>query len=436
MTMFDQYLAATLVGSICAGLGLMILVAQRAARTNAGAAITFVCAGLAALTNAPLVHTVSRSDPGFAARGQVVFEAVALWGSATYLLGLLDSAQTTPRATRLIGIAVRLAYALAALLVVLGVSFPSQRLDDYELSLGDPGFATRGGFWLFAAFWLVVISVFSTAWIALARQKLDVGEHTRAVCSMVSSPFLVISTALPLRWALCTLSVSMVAVLYGQFRYLVSEGERAAFLSQFLSRQVAERVRVDGLVSVVRPDHVELTVVCCDLRGFTAYSEGVPSQAVIDLLGDYYDAVGVAVAEVDGTIKDYAGDGVLILVGAPIPRSDHAAAGLRLARRIHEVTAPVIERWATGPHPLGVGVGAASGRATVGAIGSAARMEYTAVGVPVNLAARLCSAAAAGETLVDSRLATAAESPDLVRREPLRLKGMGGDVPVFTLAAT
>lgn len=429
--MLDQYFAATVLGTVCAGLGVMVLIVQRPSRTNVGAAVCFVCAGLAAITNGPMVDSVSRSAPGLAPRGQVVFEAVALCGSATYLLGLLESAQTTRRATRVIAIAVRLGYALAALLVVLGAAFPAQRLDDYELGLGSPGFAARGGFWLFAGFWLAVVTVFGIAWIALARQKLDAGEHTRALCSMVSSPFLVVSTALPMKWALGSLSVSMVVVLSGQFRYLVSEGQRAAFLSQFLSRQVAERVRVDGLVAVVRPDHLDLTVVCCDLRGFTAYSEGVPSQAVIDLLGDYYEAVGTAVAEVDGTIKDYAGDGVLVLVGAPIPRADHAVAGLRLARRIHEVTAPVIERWATGPHPLGVGVGAASGRVTVGAIGSAARMEYTAVGVPVNLAARLCAAAAAGETLVDARLASAANVDEVVPRDPVRLKGFGDDVAVF-----
>ena len=174
----------------------------------------------------------------------------------------------------------------------------------------------------------------------------------------------------------------------------------------------------------MRPAEVTLTVVACDLRGFTAYADAVPSQAVIDLLGDYYAAVGAAVAEVDGTIKDYAGDGVLVLVGAPLAQPDHAARGMRLAARIHEVTRPVLERWATRAHPLGIGVGVASGTVTVGAIGSSARTEYTAVGTPVNLAARLCSAAGHGETLVD--VATAEATGTGGPTKALEVKGLAG----------
>jgi class 3 adenylate cyclase len=211
------------------------------------------------------------------------------------------------------------------------------------------------------------------------------------------------------------------------------QGERAAFLSRFLSSEVAESVRLEGLASVMEPGERDVTVVACDLRGFTAYAEAVPSQAVIDLLAEYYDAVGRAVAEVHGTVKDYAGDGVLMVVGAPLPQPDHATLGLDLARRLHAVVEPVLRHWSTGPHPLGMGVGVASGPVTAGALGSSTRMEYTVVGTPVNLAARLCSAAQHGETLVASSTVALAGTDGLEARAPMAIKGLAADQTVYAL---
>jgi adenylate cyclase len=229
------------------------------------------------------------------------------------------------------------------------------------------------------------------------------------------------------------LGITLVIGVYGQFRYFVAQGERGAFLSRFLSAQVAETVRIDGLASVMQPGEREVTVIACDLRGFTAYAEAVPSQAVIDLLGEYYDAVGLAVAEIGGTVKDYAGDGVLMLIGAPLPRPDHAAAGLRLAVLLHATIRPVLAHWSTGPHPLGVGIGVASGTVTAGAVGSSSRMEYTAVGTAVNVAARLCAAAADGETLVDQATVELAGVDGLTSRGNMSIKGLAAEHMVYAL---
>src|SRR6185369_12580505 len=145
------------------------------------------------------------------------------------------------------------------------------------------------------------------------------------------------------------------------------------------------------------------SVVCCDLRGFTAFTAATESKKVIAILREYYDAVGAAATECGGTIKDQAGDGVLILVGAPIRYEDHALRALALARKIRERGMEITARWSDQNLTLGVGVGVASGFVTVGVIGGASRLEYTAVGPAVNLASRLCSEAAHGEILIDGR---------------------------------
>ncbi len=430
--LIEEFVASTMLGALAVSIGLVLLITQRKTRTNIGSASVSIAVGLAVLTVWPLVDAVDPNDPALGERFQIVFEVAAVVASALYLQGLCESARSVgTRAETVIRACVRASWVLAGLLLAAGAAFPAERLNDFQQSVGtssDP-LSTRG-FWLFAALWLAVALVFSVGWLMMVQQHLDPGEHARALCNMVSSPLLVATVALPSRLALASVCTALVTFLFGQFRYLVSEGERGAFLSRFLSPQVAEQVRVGGLTTVMQPGEAVLTVVACDLRGFTAYAEGVPSQAVIDLLGEYYETVGAAVAEVDGTIKDYAGDGILILIGAPLPHPDHAAAGLRLARRIHQVTRPVLDRWATEPHPLGIGVGVAGGRVTVGAIGSDARMEYTAVGTPVNLAARLCSAASDGEILIDQRTRAAADG-GVESRGEMPIKGMSRTVPVF-----
>ena len=154
---------------------------------------------------------------------------------------------------------------------------------------------------------------------------------------------------------------------------------------------------------------------------------------MIEVLRDYYDAVGLVVAEYGGTIKDYAGDGILILVGAPLPMADHALIGLRIAHRVRAAASEVTRRWSSAEHGLGVGVGVASGFVTVGIIGGASRLEYTAVGPAVNLASRLCEQAVDQEILIDGRTFELAGDTGLEPRPPIAVKGFAEPVSLFAL---
>jgi adenylate cyclase len=208
-------------------------------------------------------------------------------------------------------------------------------------------------------------------------------------------------------------------------------------MSKFLSPQVAELVGRRGLKSATDEQTLELSVVCCDLRGFTAFTAATSSQKVIRILREYYDAVGAAATECGGTIKDQAGDGVLTLVGAPIPYPDHAQRALLLAKRIREKGMEITASWSDRDLHLGVGVGVASGFVTVGVIGAASRLEYTAVGPAVNLASRLCSEAAHGEILVDPRsielLGEGSKAHRVIPGEALKLKGFQEPVQSYSL---
>jgi class 3 adenylate cyclase len=222
-------------------------------------------------------------------------------------------------------------------------------------------------------------------------------------------------------------------------QYHVVQGQRAHFMAKFLAPQVAQMVARRGLKSATDEQTLELSVVCCDLRGFTAFTAATESKKVISILREYYDAVGAAAAEHGGTIKDQAGDGVLTLVGAPIAYDDHAQRALRLAASIREKGMEITSRWSDAEMRLGVGVGVASGFVTVGVIGAASRLEYTAVGPAVNLASRLCSEAEHGEILLDAQtielLGEAAKGQRLVPGEALQLKGFQKPVQSYSLAA-
>lgn len=415
------------------GISLLLLLTQDRTRTNVAIATVYLAVALAGPTTLLLVDSVDRSDPGWPARLQGLFEVVGLAGSLVYLDGLRVTGQVTPRVDRLTRAVVGCAIVLTLWHAVAVLAFPAQRLNDYQLSLFDAGDRGTPGFWMFAVFWIVVGVVFIVGWLVLASQRLDPAEADRAAAAAAGSTFLVLGTALPAALSLACLLAAGLVVLWGQFQYAVAQARRGVFLGRFLSPQVTELVHARGIAAVMRPHQVELSVVACDLRDFTPYSDAVPSQAVVDLLGEYYEAVGGAVAEHGGTITSYAGDGVLVLVGAPVERSDHAAVALALAERLLEAVQPVLDRWSTRPHPLGLGVGVASGIVTVGTIESSTRAEYTAVGTAVNLAARLCSAARSDEVLVADHTARLAGRENLDRREPMPIKGLTGLQPVYAL---
>jgi len=235
-------------------------------------------------------------------------------------------------------------------------------------------------------------------------------------------------------------SLGMLVFLVGAIQYYVIQGRRAQFLSRFLAPQVAELVREQGMASATREQTLELSVVCCDLRGFTAFSAATESGKVMQILREYYDTVGAAAASVGGTIKDQAGDGVLILVGAPIRFEDHAHRALDLARQIRASGLTLASRWSDGELQLGLGVAVASGFVSVGVIGTASRLEYAAVGPAVNLASRLCSEAAHAEVLVDERtgelVGAERSSGELVSSAPLKLKGYAHSVRSYSLVPT
>jgi class 3 adenylate cyclase len=327
---------------------------------------------------------------------------------------------------------VRLLQACAVIYCGLAFAFPAARLD-YFYSNMPPDVFEHSNFWLLATPWFVITTAIVIAGSILFSQRIDPAERVRAIAATAAFPFFAWSWFSPWAFAPLPYLIGILLLLVGSVRYLMMHSEREQFMSRFLSPDVAQMVRTKGLASALQPKTLEITVVCCDLRGFTPYAACHPSDRVIELLREYYDVVGAAVAEFGATIKDYAGDGVLILVGAPLPVGDHASKGLALARRVREVAHGITTKWSDEKSVIGIGVGVASGRVTVGAIGSASRMEYTAVGAAVNLASRLCQQASDGDILLDGRTAELTGMKAVESRGSISVKGISESVPHYAL---
>jgi len=201
-------------------------------------------------------------------------------------------------------------------------------------------------------------------------------------------------------------------------------------LARFLAPGIAETVHHSGLQEIVRTEIFSLTAVSIDLRGFTTYTQRHGAERMVQVLQDYYAAVIATAEEYGATVKDFAGDGALVLVGAPFPRADHTRAGLRLARDMLVQVREVMAAWSTPDTPLGAGIGIASGECAVGAIGSVAQLEYAAVGTAVNLSARLCDIAKDGQILMAAGTARALEESPGWRREIVTLSGVPESVEV------
>jgi class 3 adenylate cyclase len=193
--------------------------------------------------------------------------------------------------------------------------------------------------------------------------------------------------------------------------------------------QVANLLSTDEGEQLLAGHRREITALFCDLRGFTAFAETAEPEEVLGVLRQYHMAVGELVTANGGTVEHFAGDGLMAFFNDPTPIPDHELVAVRTAAAISERFADLASDWRKRGHDLGLGMGIATGYATLGRIGFEGRYDYGAIGNVVILAARLSDAAGPGEILLNQRTHAAVE--DRVVTEPvqeLQLKGFSRPV--------
>ncbi len=214
----------------------------------------------------------------------------------------------------------------------------------------------------------------------------------------------------------------------------LGELERMNRLKGFLSPQIAKVVLSSGAEKLLESHRRDITVVFCDLRGFTAFAETAEPEDIIGVLQDYYRCLGEAIDRFEGTLQHFAGDGLSIFFNDPIPCDDPSVRAVRMAVEMRTNVIALAVKWRRYGHQLGFGVGVAAGHATLGNVGYEGRFHYSALGTVVNLGARLCGQAADGQILVDGKVQLAVEA--IAGTEPvgeLDLKGFHRPVRVFNV---
>ncbi|WP_050404444.1 adenylate/guanylate cyclase domain-containing protein [Bradyrhizobium embrapense] len=185
----------------------------------------------------------------------------------------------------------------------------------------------------------------------------------------------------------------------------LTEIERIRKLERFLAPQVAQLIASsDNPEGLLDSHRREVTVVFCDLRGFTAFTEATEPEEAMNVLREYHAALGQLIFKYEGTLDKYAGDGVMILFNAPIQFADHTARAVKMAVEMRDTIGPLTEKWRNRGHSLGFGIGIAVGYATLGQVGFEQRLEYAAIGSVTNLASRLCGEARPNQIVVSRRV--------------------------------
>ena len=214
----------------------------------------------------------------------------------------------------------------------------------------------------------------------------------------------------------------------------VEEIERVSRLRRFLSPQIAELVLSQE--ALLQPHRREISVVFCDLRGFTTFSETAEPEESLAVLRDYHQAVGAAVFRHEGTLEHFAGDGVMVWFNDPVTQEDHALRAVGMALAVRARMAELFDKWTKRGHSLGFGAGIAMGHATLGRIGFEGRYDYGAVGNVTNLAQRLSAEAKPGQVLVSQRVLSAIEgSVESESVGEVVLKGYSRPVAAYNVIA-
>ncbi|VVB74073.1 Adenylate and Guanylate cyclase catalytic domain protein [uncultured archaeon] len=205
------------------------------------------------------------------------------------------------------------------------------------------------------------------------------------------------------------------------------------FFGKYVSHNVVEQ-----LLSEEKP-HVggerrEVTILYTDVRGFTAMSEKLPAEEVVNLLNEHFNVLTSVAFKHKGTVDKFIGDAVMVIFGAPIKQKDHAMRAVECGIEMQKAVAELNRRLEKKGKHIHIGVSINSGEAIIGNIGSDQFLDYTAIGDTVNTASRMQSAAAAGEVVISpSTLQQVKGGVKVIKKETIRVKGKEKPIAVFKI---
>ena len=264
------------------------------------------------------------------------------------------------------------------LYVFLFISIRALRFDSRYVLLA--GCAAAAG-WLF----MIGYAIFYTGGMSAVTR--DYVEYLTANRILLGAEFDKIITIV------LVTAILAIAIMRAR-RTLVRGAEEhaaAVALSRFFSPEIADRIaHAKEEIHAGEGQQRDAAILTTDIRGFTRIAAAMPANEVIEILTEYQARLVPAIQDNGGSIDKFMGDGILATFGAAVPSESYAADALRAA----EAVAVAARAWgearqAAGKPVLRVAVAVTAGPVVFGAIGDESRLEYTVIGDPVNLAAKL-----------------------------------------------
>ncbi len=205
-------------------------------------------------------------------------------------------------------------------------------------------------------------------------------------------------------------------------------------LKQFVPEQIYKKIEKSP--SLLQSTFHEAAILFSDIRDFTQMSQHVsPEEIAAFLNNDYFTPMGEIAYQFDGTIDKHIGDSIMVVFGSPVARDDDAVravkAAIAMQRRAKEINRKFYKKNGL---RLEIGIGIGTGKVFSGILGSLRIKEFTSIGMPVNIAARLQGMAKGGEILISGN--TYQKLSGEIEAEPLpavKVKGIDGPIAVFKI---
>ncbi len=246
------------------------------------------------------------------------------------------------------------------------------------------------------------------------------------------------------------LMLVLVAYIFARWRHREAKFADMTVLlkkmfGRYLSTEVMNSIIENPLALEMGGERRSVTIMMTDLRGFTALSERLEPERVVQLLNAYFEVMVEEVLKFEGTINEIIGDALLVIFGAPQEMPDRAARAIACAITMQNAMARVnAENRTRGLPELEMGIGLNEAEVIVGNIGSSKRSKYAVVGSGVNMTSRIESYSVGGQILISEsvlKVAGAILRIDAQREvfpkgaeTPVRIYEVGGIAGRFNLA--
>ena len=209
---------------------------------------------------------------------------------------------------------------------------------------------------------------------------------------------------------------------------------------RYVSPRVADKILEDAQLRDTLLSTADVrahaVVLFADLRGFTSLSERLDPHHVVPLLNEYFSLLTDIAFRHEGTVFHMAGDSLMLGFGVPLEQQDSPERAVRAAQEMLGSFSTLARSWKE-RHDIeaGLGIGINEGDVVAGNIGSASYMNYTIIGDTVNIAARLCQRARAGEILFSGALKLSLDAHGMdvgaTALPPLQLRGRSHPIDIF-----